>query len=228
MEIGPYVAGPNDTPEYGLYTGDSFALSQSIPDASIDLILCDPVWWEFDQYAWLAETAVRLLKPGRSVIAQVGHGFRYGAETVMRGINGLIPMTIVFEIEEGPTYQFWKYKMAVTTKPYLWFRKEGDYYGWMRLHVRGVGPDKSLHKWGDSGALYKSAILQLTRPGEIVFDPFAGSAIVACMCKATARRWLSFEIDTEMTERGRKRLLQMPDPLIFEEYNQEHLPTELE
>ena len=38
MKLGPYLLGPNDTPENGIYTGDARELAKAIPDESVDLI----------------------------------------------------------------------------------------------------------------------------------------------------------------------------------------------
>ena len=42
MKLGPYLLGPNDTPENGIYCGDCRELLKVIPTKSIDLVLTDP------------------------------------------------------------------------------------------------------------------------------------------------------------------------------------------
>ena len=42
--LGPYLLGPNNTPENGIYTGDAWELARAIPDESVDLIFTDPVY----------------------------------------------------------------------------------------------------------------------------------------------------------------------------------------
>ena len=65
-KLGPYDL---DT----IVTGDARELAQALPDESIDLIFTDPVYWQIDDYAWLAELAARVLKPGGNVLAYAGH-----------------------------------------------------------------------------------------------------------------------------------------------------------
>lgn len=54
--------------------GDARDLAERIPDASVDLVFCDPVYDAIDDYRWLAETSARVLKPDRACLVwqQVG------------------------------------------------------------------------------------------------------------------------------------------------------------
>jgi methylase of polypeptide subunit release factors len=72
--IGPYKAGPNDTPERGIYPGDARELCKAIPDQSVDLIFTDPPYVKdsIHLYEWLAEEAARILKPGGFLFAYAG------------------------------------------------------------------------------------------------------------------------------------------------------------
>ena len=70
--LGPYLLGPNDENQ-GVYTGDARELAPAIPDGSVDLIFTDPVYQNIDDYRWLAETAARVLKSGKSCMALAGN-----------------------------------------------------------------------------------------------------------------------------------------------------------
>lgn len=64
-----------DTPiEYRdqIVTGDARVLAERIPDVSVDLIFTDPVYDRIEDYAWLAETAARVLKPDRAALVWCG------------------------------------------------------------------------------------------------------------------------------------------------------------
>ena len=61
MQIGAY---PLNT----VIQGDSRELAKSIPDESVDLIFTDPVYENIDDYAWLSETAQRILKPNSACL----------------------------------------------------------------------------------------------------------------------------------------------------------------
>ena len=79
-KIGPYLLGPNDTPENGIYTGDARELTKAIPDESADSTLIDPPFGIGFKYAndyndsrsdyvndwlsWLPSQSNRIIKAG--------------------------------------------------------------------------------------------------------------------------------------------------------------------
>jgi len=82
MKLGPYELGPNDTPEQGIYCGDTRELSKAIPDESVDLIVADPPYFQIATGDWdhqwrsvqdwaewcldWGEEAARILRPNGS------------------------------------------------------------------------------------------------------------------------------------------------------------------
>ena len=48
--LGKFFLGPNDRNQ-GIYVGDAKLLGEMIPSQSVSLIVCDPVYWNMDQYA---------------------------------------------------------------------------------------------------------------------------------------------------------------------------------
>lgn len=86
--LGPYLLGPNDDENCGIYTGDARELAREIPDESVDLIFTDPVYDRIDDYKWLAETAARVLNATGHLLAWQGQPWlpdTYGH----RGISAL-------------------------------------------------------------------------------------------------------------------------------------------
>src|SRR3989304_4575807 len=61
-KLGPYALN-------SIITGDARILAEAIPEKSIDLIFCDPLYDRIDDYRWLAEIAKRLLKPDGNCLA---------------------------------------------------------------------------------------------------------------------------------------------------------------
>ena len=49
-------------------------------------------------------------------------------------------------------------------------------------------------------ALMRRLILASTNPGDMVLDPFAGTATALAACKELGRRYLGFEIDPKLVE----------------------------
>ncbi len=60
-------------------------------------------------------------------------------------------------------------------------------------------------------ALPEFYIKLLTRPGDLVVDPFAGSNTTGSAAERLQRRWLSFEIEPKYVENSRLRFGLVPD-----------------
>ena len=210
-KLGPFTLGPNYTEEQGIYTGDATALGMAIPDNLVDLIFCDPVWQETAQYWWLAQFASRVLKPGGSVVAQVGHLFRWEAELAFRHkSNGLEPRITLHERLVGGHTALWKARAMVYLKTYLWFAKPGDPVAPSLVPemVTGGGRRKKSHRWQDSTQAAETWIARLTKPHTIVVDPFCGSGMVPIACMRSVRSYLGFEIDAKTAEIARENCRQ--------------------
>jgi DNA modification methylase len=68
-------------------------------------------------------------------------------------------------------------------------------------------------------ALARDHILSWSNPGDLVFDPMAGSGTVAKMAYLTGRNFLGFEISQEYTDLARRRVeLAMSQPALFNPY----------
>lgn len=218
------LSGPNDMLERGLYLGDCRDLASLIDDASIDLILCDPVYSQIWQYRWLAELAARVLKPGRSVVAQAGHIHRFEAECAMAGIEGLIHRPLLQEVMTGGFGRNWMHKALRTSQPWIWFTQSDEtpynwklqYHKWVKLSFFG-SKDKSRMAWGDGERAFIYLIEIFSRPGDLVLDPFSGSGTVASACAKLGRRYVGFELDESRLLESRNRLQTVQIPL-FEKF----------
>ena len=218
--LGPYRLGPNDTEENGIYVGDTEKLAPQIPNESVDLIFCDPVYTDYHQYWWLAIFASWVLKPGKSVLAQVGSLHRWNAEIQFVNYiqNGglLEPRILLFERLTGGHTMVWKPRALACLKTYLWFAKPGGpkRKSWIPELVTGGGSRKRTHMWGDSTQAAETWISRFTEPGEIVVDPFTGSGMVPIACIRTGRRYVAFEIDPKRVEDARADCARAQAPLI--------------
>ena len=218
-QLGPFILGPNSLPVNGIYVGDAEKLGQEIPNDSVDFIMCDPVYTNYHQYWWLAMFASRVLRPGKSVLAQVGSLHRWEAEAQFVSYiqNGgfLEPRILLFERLTGGHTQVWKPRALACLKTYLWFAKPGPKQkGWIPELVTGGGRRKRTHVWGDSTQAAETWISRFTEPGEVVVDPFCGSGMVQIACIRTGRRYLGFEIEPERVESARIDCARAQAPLI--------------
>ena len=187
-------------PEYmwnQVVLGDAFELVKEIPDGSIDLILADPIYWNYVHYLWSAEEAIRLLRPGGSLILQAGNLHRHIAESTMdQAGDDLQICPTINEIMTGGSQQLFPCKAVVKDKPYIWrMKRGGKSKGWMPTLIRGLGKDKKHHEWGDTPAVFKMAIERLTDPGDVILDPFTGKGTVPVVCVEYGRNFVAFEID---------------------------------
>jgi len=67
-------------------------------------------------------------------------------------------------------------------------------------------PENTDHPTQKPEKLYAKLILASSRPGDIVFDPFAGSGTTAVVAKKLGRRWCSVELNEEYALLTAKRL----------------------
>ena len=66
-----------------------------------------------------------------------------------------------------------------------------DNHDWIAVFQEGGGRDKDHHEWGQDAQEAIYWIEKLTKPGDLVIDPFAGGGAIPAACKATNRRWLA-------------------------------------
>jgi len=58
-------------------------------------------------------------------------------------------------------------------------------------------------------------IERLTKPGNVILDPFCGGGTVPVACQRTGRRYVGFEIDAEKAASARQRIVELPPLLPF-------------
>lgn len=214
--LGPYLLGPNDENQ-GIYTGDARELARAIPDESVDLIFTDPVYQNIEDYRWLAETAVRALKPDSACLAFYGIGW---TEQTFRALReGGRPVTWLMPV----------YQPGQTQRIHP--RCFNHWYGllWIGGHPRRTFVDVQVskmstlngsHKWRKNPAVLAAYIRAFSDSGHVVLDPFTGGGTVPAVCKMLGRRWLAFEIDPDTAERARERVRNTQPPLFVMEPEQ--------
>ena len=221
--LGPYLLGPNDTPENGIYTGDARELAKAIPDESVDLVFTDPVYDHIDDYRWLAETASRVLKMDRACLAFCGIGW--------------LGPSIEAMLQGGLDYQW----QLILSMPYrngghipggfsqyiscLWFQKGIARPSRQVPDMRLWRPAEGPFHWAknpDFVAYYLDAFCD---DRNVVCDFFGGSGTVPAVCKMLGRRYLAFEIDPAVAQTARDRVRDTQPPLFVPEPEQAALWT---
>lgn len=202
-------------------TGDAKEVSRLIPDDSIDLIFTDPPYLKefLHLYEWITETGSRVLKNG-------GWLFCYGAGEHMPASlagmegNGLDYFWTFILLHNGGYPRMWNKTLMSGYKPIFAYTKGKPRINkWMStIHTDGM--DKRFHAWGQGAGMAIKTIEMLTNPGDIVFDPFVGGGTTASACKILERNYIAFEIDPDVAELARNRVLNTQPPLFVLEPEQ--------
>ncbi len=79
-------------------------------------------------------------------------------------------------------------------------------------------PENTDHPTQKPEKLYAKLILASSRPGDIVFDPFAGSGTTAVVAKKLNRRWCTVELNQEYALLTAKRLTMAEDDKSIQGY----------
>jgi DNA modification methylase len=198
-------------------TGDALALSRSLPEESIDLVFCDPPYLkrhiEAGIYAWLAEEAARVLKPGGFCLAYTGTQW---LSVVMEQMQKHLDFFWLCILRYGNAVGYVRNKRVIVRyEPIVAFVKGNGSPTTAFLDcTTGSGADKRFHIWGKDERTASYYIDCFSRPGDLVFDPFCGGGTVPVVCKQIHRRFIAFEIDPTTADQARKRLATV-QPILF-------------
>lgn len=83
-----------------------------------------------------------------------------------------------------------------------------------RKYQANSAPRKNHHPTVKPIALMVYLINMITRKGQTVLDPFAGSGTTAVACKELCRKFIGIELDPEYCEIARKRVDAIPERLL--------------
>ena len=212
-------------PEYQnqIVTGDAKELAERIPDKSISLIFTDPEYEKIEDYSWLAETALRVLKPGGSLLA-----FQWAAY-MRETLNALSPLKLewILSLYIPNRSKDTRCKAGFNKwTPCLWLSR-GDAKSPRVADLlqcnafQAVFNDgSSNHEWSKSPEFYYYYTNAFTRSDSIVFDPFVGGGTAAAVCKMLRLNYIAFEIDPQKAERAREKVKTTREPLIVPEASQ--------
>lgn len=169
----------------------------------VDAIITDPPYPSeflpvFDELSALAE---RLLKPTGLLVAMVGQTHlpeylgRLGAHLTYRWCGAYLT--------DGPATRIHGRKVGTKWKPLLIF-------GGTEFITQDVfqsrGGDKNHHHWGQSESGMADIVSRLTKPGELVVDPFLGGGTTAIVCRDLGRRFVGCDIDAAAVSKTLERL----------------------
>jgi|GEM_PF-3032429 len=84
------------------------------------------------------------------------------------------------------------------------------------IHIKRIHGGKKVHIAEKPSSLYESFILNSSKAGDLIFDPFAGSGTIVEAAKNTARNYLAIELEEKNIELIRNREKQLTiEELVF-------------
>ena len=197
-----------------IITGDARELAKSIPDESIDLIFADPIYENIEDYRWLAETAMRVLKPNSALLAFSSHRWVAKSQIAMEetGLTYLYTLQYIIPGKPGALHLYGLYPCATPCLLFAKGRTKASPY--LPDALVSTDPADNEFKWQKNIKIVTRWLTAFSKPGDTVYDPFAGSGTVPAVCKMTGRNFIASEIDPERAEQARKRVEMTPIPLF--------------
>lgn len=211
--------------------GDCKELIRSIPDDSIDLIFTDPPYDKesVHLYAWLAEAAARVLKPGGFIMCYSGS--YYFDRVIADMLQHLEYFMLCMTYEPGNNCKIFNRNviqmsklMPVFYKPVPGKEAHKAYH--QMVTVFRTNNDKSFHKWGQDIACARYYIHCLSQPGDIVLEPFAGGGTTCIAAMQEGRNFIAFEKDEQSWGTATKRL-QLWQPKLLTSFSEQLELTEI-
>lgn len=206
--------------------GDSRELAKSIPDESIDLIFTDPVYENIDDYAWLAETAQRVLKPNSSCLVFCANRKLYKVQQAMIPPLEYVKVISyqVIKMINGVYQNHFDDKTMVMWTPLLYLEKgisRPSKRTWDYAFTQ-FGNGDNHHKWSKAVKPFNHWLQGFTfgRKNPIVYDPFFGGGTTGVSCKMLGIDFIASEANQETWANANQRLLQTQPALVISEAQQ--------
>jgi hypothetical protein len=114
--------------------------------------------------------------------------------------------TMAYLTPGGQAVQQWQAKVNTTWKPVLLFGEALDWFGDVASSKTNDN-DKRFHGWGQSESGMADLVSRLTKPDQLVCDPFLGGGTTAVVSLALGRRFIGCDIDQGCIEKTRLRVL---------------------
>jgi hypothetical protein len=114
--------------------------------------------------------------------------------------------TLAYMTPGGQAVQQWQAKVNTAWKPVLLFGDAVEWFGDVAMS-RPNDNDKRFHGWGQSESGMADLVERLTKPGQLICDPFLGGGTTAVVSLALGRRFVGCDIDAAHVEQTRARVM---------------------
>ena len=204
------------TPRADLRLGSFPAILDDLADGSASLVVADPLWGDEGAWTELARFAVRVLRPGGTVLAYLGTRSAFRAIELLSA--ELTPVRLAYLA--GPGWRAWDREVRChVAGSFMAIMANGSFdppgESWTNDVERDPGEDLDehrLHPYQRPLSNVLHYVEAFTRPGELVIDPFLGSGTTAVACALLGRRLVGCDVDPGCIALTRDRLDAVPDP----------------
>ena len=191
-----------------IITGDMMLLWDRLDDDSVDLIFTDPPYGKsaLCNYGNLAELAAAKLKPGGLCLVYAGQMF---LPEVLSLMGAHLKYWWMFAIRfSGQHAAIHPRHIQNKWRPVIAFGKPDVKAPdeWLGDLLIGGGRAKDRDDWEQEESESEYLIRKLTKPGQLVVDPFCGSGTFCAAAKKSGRRWIGTEYDPLKAKMARGRL----------------------
>jgi len=183
------------------YYGDFYEFSDSLENNSIDAIITDPPYPEEFLPLWeqMFEVANRILKPSKYLVCYANH---QNLDKIFRLKNDLIYYWI-FKLDFTSKPIAKGRNLIATWKPVLVYQKppfkkiKETLEDTVKEYTKFVYDDRILHdkNWGQSLGKYEYLVDKFSEPGDLIFEPFAGTGTTLVAAQRMKRKCMGCEID---------------------------------
>ncbi|MGW8177744.1 MAG: DNA methyltransferase [bacterium] len=179
----------------------------------VDLIYTDPPYpreQAIPCFKDLARYAPDLMKRGASLVTIAPH---YLLPEVMEILTPVLKYRWQYIMDQSQgSHPRMAMGIEVLYKPMLHFVKEAypSGRGFLKDMIVIPEPQKDMHKWQQHEAWVEYYLTKLTNEGDIVLDPFMGTATAGVVALRNNRRFIGIDEDPETFELAKERIYGTP------------------
>lgn len=195
------VAEVSSGDSWEIRLGDFAEALSDLEEGSVDAIVTDPPYVNegLPLYGALGAFAARVLRPGRLAVVYAGH-LRLEEEMALLSQGGLSYVWHGVNLLPGQHAKVRSRMVNGGHRSVLLYAK-GPFAPrtWINdtawAEGRGGRAERPLHPWQQALEPARHWVRQVTRPGELVVDPFVGAGTMGLACLMEGRRFLGADID---------------------------------
>lgn len=191
-----------------IHHGDFRKELAGLEPGTVDAIITDPPYPDefIPLFGDLSALAARVLRPS-GVLAVMTGGLRLPQWLAELSTHMRYRWTGAY-IVQGPRSRVHAAKVANGWKPILIYQRHdaADLAFILDDLFDSAGDDKRFHHWGQSESGIAELVERLTKPGQLVVDPFLGGGTTAVVCRDLGRRFIGCDIDAAAVLSARERV----------------------